>query len=497
VIGTDGEAYPELDQEEPLDAVDEDLPSLTIDWSRVGPILGSLICAFIIFVGAAHVDDLAQRAQWLENSGQARGAIVDRFGRPLAYSVPLRQGAKRVYALPGLSAILGYRSPNARWHGLEQTYSSALDAVATRGDWTTKASHLLGQAAHGDTVRLTLSRRVEAAATAALGKASGAIVALDPRTGGVLAMVSKPFCPGTSLRSRTAYKKCSTDPTVPLVNRATAKAYPPGSDFKIVTLTAALDSGRFHLTDMFSGVDAFGPSPYFDNTLYPSNVTRADLHALTLRQALAFSDNFTFAHIGLTLGAPTLIGYAHRFGVGRTIPFDLPVAVSSIANGKAHPSRSEIAQSAFGGEVDKVTPLQMALVAGTVANGGVLMTPHLFQSLQAPGGKVLRRYAPTSLGRVMTATTAAKVTNAMSFVVNHGSGFNAQIHGLQVAGKTGTAASGGDRPNAWFICFAPAAHPVVAVAVLHQFSGEGFEYAAPIARKVLVAALNERGYKVK
>jgi peptidoglycan glycosyltransferase len=443
------------------------------------------------------VDDLAQHAQWVETSGQARGDIVDRFGHPLAYSIPLRNGAKRIYALPGLSTILGYRSPNRRWHGLEQTYSSALDAVATREDWRTKAAHLLGRVARGDTVRLTLSRRVQSAATTALGKASGAIVALDPHTGGVLAMVSKPSCPGAALNSTAGYKKCSTDSTVPLVNRAVARAYPPGSDFKIVTLSAALNTGRFHLTDVFSGADVFGPSPYFDNTLYPSNVTRSDLHALTLKQALAFSDNFTFAHIGLQLGAPTLIGYAHRFGVGRTIPFDLPVAVSSIADGKALPSLSEVAQSAFGGEVDKVTPLQMALVAGTVANGGVLMAPHLFQSLQTPGGKVLRQYAPTSLGRVMSTATAAKVTSAMSFVVNHGSGFNAQIHGLQVAGKTGTAASGGNRPNAWFICFAPATHPVVAVAVLHQFAGEGFEYAAPIARKVLVAALNERGYRVK
>jgi peptidoglycan glycosyltransferase len=473
------------------------MPALTIDWEQVMPFIGSLLCAVIIFVALAHVDDAAQHAVWLEWSGQARGSIVDRFGHPLAYTVPTSRGAKRVYALPGLAPILGYRAPNGRWHGLERTYSSVLDAVAVRKDWHNYVSHLFGRAARGDTIRVTLSRHVQAVASAVLGKASGAVVALDPRTGAVLAMVSKPSCPDASFNRLKEYGTCSGAATTPLVNRAIARAYPPGSDFKIVTLTAALDSGRFHLSDVFSGADAFGPSPYFDNLAYPSNVTRADLHALTLSQALAFSDNFTFAHIGLTLGGSTLIGYAHRFLVGRRIPFDLPVAVSTIANAKTHPSRSEIAQSAFGGEVDRVTPLQMALVAGTVANGGILMAPHLFDSLQAPNGRVLRRYVPTSIGRVMSAATATKITTAMSFVVNHGSGFNAQIRGIQVAGKTGTAASGGNRPNAWFICFAPAKHPVVAVAVLHQFSGEGFEYAAPIARKVLIAALQGHGFNLK
>ncbi len=492
---SDVEAEPHPGAQAPVP--DRDPRDLKVDWPAIVPLIGCIICAMVIFLGVAHVDDLAQRAEWVEASGQARGAIVDRFGHPLAYSTVSARGAKRVYTLPGLAPILGYRSPAARWYGLEDLYSGFLDAVSARRDWRSSVSHLLGRVVRGDTVQTTLSRHVQAVATTALGNATGAVVALDPRTGAVLAMVSKPSCPSSAIDSRARYQRCVTAPAGQLVNRAVARVYPPGSDFKIVTLTAALDSGRFHLSDVFAGTDVFGPSPYFDNSVYPSNVTRSDLHALTLSQALAFSDNFTFAHIGLTLGAPTLIRYAHRYLIGRTIPFDLPVAVSSIANGRLYPSKSELAQSAFGAGVDKVTPLQMALVAGTVANGGVMMAPHLVQSVLTPGGHALRTYAPRPLGRVMTRATAADITNAMSFVVNHGSGFKAQIQGVQVAGKTGTAASGGNRANAWFICFAPALHPVVAVAVLHQFSGEGFEYAAPIARKVMVAALNERGFKLK
>jgi len=255
-----------------------------------------------------------------------------------------------------------------------------------------------------------------------------------------------------------------------------------------------MDTGRFHLSDIFSGADVWGPSPYFDNTAYPSNVTRSDLTQLTLMQALAFSDNFTFAHIGLTLGGPTLLRYAHRYLIGRRIPFDYPVAQSSIANGHAQPSTPEVAQSSFGAEVDHVTPMQMALIAETVANGGVMMAPHLLKDVETASGRVLSRYRVHALGRVMSARAATDVTTGMVFVVDHGSGYRAQIAGMRVAGKTGTAASGASVPHAWFIAFAPARHPVIAVAVLHEFSGEGFKYAAPIARKVLIAGLDAQGY---
>jgi peptidoglycan glycosyltransferase len=309
-------------------------------------------------------------------------------------------------------------------------------------------------------------------------------------------MVSKPDCSPAQLAQAGSHRSCARDPARPLVNRAISRVYAPGSAFKIVTLSAALDTGRFHLSDIFSGADAWGPSPYFNNLLYPSNVTRSDLTQLTLAQALAFSDNFTFAHIGLTLGAPTLLRYAHRFYIGRSIPFDYPVRASSIASGLAHPDNATLAQNSFGAPVDQVTPLQMALIASAVANHGVLMAPHLVKSIRAAAGRTIYRYAVHALGRVMSARGAAQVTAGMEFVVNHGSGFNAQIHGMKVAGKTGTAESGSSKANAWFICFAPADDPVVAVAVLHQFSGEGFEFAAPIARKVLIAALRARGFHV-
>ncbi|HEX8918122.1 MAG TPA: penicillin-binding transpeptidase domain-containing protein, partial [Chloroflexota bacterium] len=333
-------------------------------------------------------------------------------------------------------------------------------------------------------------------ATSALGKSMGSVVALQPQTGDVLAMVSHPYCAPDLLDRSTYFASCSRSRQKPLLNRALNLLVPPGSAFKIVTLTAALDSGRFKLSDVFSGADAFGPSPFFDNSLYPSNVTRSDLTALTLKQALAFSDNFAFAHIGLTLGAQTLLKYAHLYLVGRHIPFELPTAPSVIANGSLRPTLSVLAQSAFGAATDQVTPLQMAMIASTVANGGIMMTPHVVRDLEQSGGHIIQRFHDQSFRRVMSKQAAKAVAEGMRFVVVHGSGFRAQISGINVAGKTGTAASSGNKPNAWFICFAPIQHPVIAVAILHEFSGEGFEYAAPIARKVLVAALREHGYHV-
>jgi len=457
----------------------------------------SLLCVLAATIALIVADDASMRAQARERSGYYRGSFIDRAGKLLVYTSTRGREPRQVSTLPSLSLLTGYRDPQGAWHGLERRFQALLTARRARQDWRTFFLRLRGQAPRGGSVKLTIDSRLQRVAEKALGSARGAIVAIDPSTGGVLAMVSNPYCSPTELASAASPERCRRDQSNPLLNRAVGLALPPGSAFKIVTLTAALDTGTFRLSSVFAGADAFGPSPYFNNLDYPSNVTRADLTQLTLSQALAFSDNFTFAHIGLTLGAPTLLRYAHRFYIGKQIPFDLPVTRSHIAAGNPHPSPAQLAQSSFGAEVDRVTPLQMALVTSAVANRGVLMAPHLVDRLLDAGGHVLHAFAPHSLGRVMSASTAASVTTAMEFVVNHGSGYRAQIAGVRVAGKTGTAASGASLPHAWFISFAPAQHPVIAVAVLHEFAGEGFKYAAPLARQMVVTALQERGFRVR
>lgn len=451
-------------------------------------LIAAVAASAAVLLGITRLDQDTNTALAGERLDATRGSILDRFGQRLAWTTAGPTAAPR-YGFPGLSPLLGYRDPGGKWTGLEGRYDGFLTGQAAEHDWRTFLLHLRGGSVSGGNVRLTIDPNVQRAAEEALGSHWGAIVAIDPRTGAVRAMVSKPDCSASNLEKAIGIQRCLHDSRHPLLNRATQLLLAPGSTFKIVTLSAALDTGTFQLSTLFSGEDIFGPSPYFDNVTYPSNITRSDLTVLTLEQALAFSDNFTFAHIGLTLGSSTLLKYAHRYYIGRNTPFDVPVAVSHIANGNHHPSKAVLAQSSFGAEVDQVTPLQMALIAATVANHGVMMAPYVVQDLETTGGKVVESHQTHVLSRVMSRASAAKVRDGMVFVVNEGSGFEAQIPGMSVAGKTGTAASGGDKAHAWFISFAPADHPRIAVAVLREYSGEGFEYAAPLARKVMVAAL--------
>lgn len=439
--------------------------------SRSSTILSLAMVAALAmcFVGVARAEDRAQAARALERNGATYGDFLDRAGHAIARVTPAGGTYNIQYSLPYAGLITGYRGHQTSWQGLAGKYAALLTGARAQRDWHSFFLRLRGVPVRGGDVQLTIDSGIQRTAAAALGKDLGAVVAMDPRSGAVLAMASNASGSGDSIVDRR---------------------FAPGSTFKIVTLTAALDTGQFHLDDVFSGEDIFGPSPYFDNSLYPSNITRSDLTALTLEQALAFSDNFTFAHIGLTLGAATLRKYAARYFIGRRIPFDLSVTPSILANGRVNPDPSTVALTSFGGDVDQVTPMQMCLIASAVANGGRLMRPYLVSALRSPSGQVEQVTSPQFLSRVMTRETARSITEAMKFVVNLGSGHRAQIKGVAVAGKTGTAASGGDKPNAWFIAFAPAYHPRIAVAVLRQFSGEGADYAAPIARKVILSALH-------
>lgn len=436
----------------------------------------ALILVAALSAASILADTTVDATQARQALGLTRGSIVDVRRIPLA-SVTQRNGAAyMIYRDPGLTPALGRRGARGRWDGLELTYDDVLRVHPTEPPWRALASHVMGRVEHGDTVQLTIDDRLQRVAEHALGNHAGAIVALDPATGAIRALVGGP--------------KGGAD------DRAINRLYAPGSIFKIVTLSAALDSGRYRLNDVFSGSDVFGPSPYFDNLAYPSNITRTDLSAITLKQALAFSDNFTYAHVGVSLGQALWSSYARRFGIGRRLSFPFPVSVSHVLDDNSRPSTAELARSSFGAADDQVTVLQMAMITAAVANRGVLMAPRLVDRVTRPDGSALVKYPPRILARVMAPRSAREVGRAMAFVVNHGSGLYAQIPGVQVCGKTGTADSGAAIPHAWFIAFAPEKHPVLAVAVLREFSGEGFRYAAPLSRRVLIAALQEKGYGV-
>jgi peptidoglycan glycosyltransferase len=209
---------------------------------------------------------------------------------------------------------------------------------------------------------------------------------------------------------------------------------------------------------------------------------------LTFSQALIVSCNITFARVGMELGAGSLTRYAEAFGWNEAIPFDLPTEPSKIQS----PSSMDpvaLASASFGQGQDLATPLQMAQVAATVANDGVVMKPYLVNEVQDYNGKIIKQYGPKKLNQAISKETADTLTDIMVKVVDTGTGTAAQVDGVQVAGKTGTAEVEGQDPHAWFICFAPAGDPKIAVAVLVENGGEGGRTAAPIAREVLLEAL--------
>jgi peptidoglycan glycosyltransferase len=357
---------------------------------------------------------------------------------------------------------------------------------------------LTGQEQRGGSVALTIDSRAQRAAAEALGDRRGAVVALDPSTGAVLAMVSSPSYDPNPLAShdpavvRDAYRRADADPDQPMLNRAIAQRYPPGSTFKLVTAAAALSSGRYTPDTPVPG-PAVLDLPLTDADL--PNFDRAQCtpgsDTTTLAQALRRSCNTTFGAVGMALGADALAEQAQAFGFGRSLELPLSAAASVFPDNADEP---QTAQSAIGQYDVAATPLQMAMVAAGIANRGVVMSPYLVSEVRGPDLSLLSRADPQALSTAVSPQVAATLTSMMVDVVNNGTGTNAAIPGVPVAGKTGTAEHGGPRPHAWFVSFAPAEDPAVAVAVIVEDGGDapevsGNEIAAPIARAVMEAVL--------
>ena len=412
----------------------------------------------------------------------------------------------RVYSdAPAYAHVTGFHSFIFGRSQVEQRYNDFLQGSSPDALFRNLADALQGRERQGDTVVTTISPPVQEAAAAALGTQVGAVVALDPRTGAVLAMVSSPSYDPNLLSShdgdaiRAEWERLEADPLNPRLNRATSELYAPGSTFKVVTAAASLERGG-------SPDDVYDDPAFLDlpqTTAQISNFATGRTcngGQVTLRRALEVSCNTTFGQIGLDLGPQALVDTAQAFGLNADLPFDVPVATSRIPTELDPP---QTAQSAIGQRDVRVSPLQMAMVAGAIGNGGVMMRPRLVGEVQDFAGRVLRQYPaePLSLpfrdgSQAVSPSTAAALTDMMTGVVATGTGRNAAIPGVTVAGKTGTAEQGeGDPPDVWFIGFAPAEAPRVAVAVLVEEGGDGGEsgtgggIAAPIARTVMEAAL--------
>jgi peptidoglycan glycosyltransferase len=325
-------------------------------------------------------------------------------------------------------------------------------------------------------------------------------VALQPSTGKVLAMVSSPTYNPNRLAShdfgevQRAWKLLNADPDRPLLNRAIQEVYPPGSTFKLVTAAAALSSGQYTPDTMVKAGTRLD-LPQTSTDLVNENGSDCGGSTITLTQALEVSCNVSFGDIGLKLGDDALRQQARKFGFGQTYLQGLDGQAPS--RFPEHPDEPQTALSAIGQFDVAATPLQMAMVTAGIADGGTVMRPYVVDEIRAPDLSVLDKTRPEAYrSNAVSSSVARDLTQMMVEVVDQGTGTTAQIPGMKVAGKTGTAQSSPSRPPyAWFVSFAPADNPQVAVAVLVEDAGvarnaiSGSGLAAPIAKRVMQAVI--------
>ncbi len=449
-------------------------------------------------------DTRNQRVQ-LRTYERQRGPIVIGTGADrvsIAKSVKTQDVLTYLRTYPGgasYAPVTGYYSFLQGRTGVERLQDRVLSGEDDRLFVRRLSDYVTGNRPSGGAIMLTLQPKAQQAAYDGLAGKVGAVVALDPRTGAVLAEASRPSYDPSALSShdsaqiRSTYKALSTDQNDPLLNRAAERTYPPGSTFKVITAAAALAAG-VRPTDRI-------PSPIVLKLPQTSSTlnnfggeTCGDGTTDTFADALTISCNTAFGALGIKLGQDAVRKQAVAFGFGdNSLELPQPEARSVYPDVLTPP---QVAQAAIGQYDVRVTPLQMAMVAAGIANGGQVMRPYLVQEVQAPDLTTLDAARPQLFRRAVSPDVAGTLTTMMQGVVATGTGTAAQIPGVAVAGKTGTAQHGpGAAPHAWFIGFAPAQDPKVAVAVLVEDGGSlgsdatGGKVAAPIAKAVMQAVL--------
>jgi peptidoglycan glycosyltransferase len=466
--------------------------------SRTAIVLSIMLVALVANLTAIQVVEArslanspANTRRVAEQARQDRGTIFTRDRVVLAESVPDGRAFKRAYPAGELAAhTVGYYSARYGRSGVEAAANDALSGTRVYKDWADVIAAATGRPVKGDDVVLTLDARVQRAAEQALAGRKGAIVVLDPRDGAVLASASYPRFDPNSVDKQ--WKSLSAEKSAPLIDRGRQSLRAPGSTFKIVTLSGVLGGSLVTPDDKFSGA-----SPMEIGNAPVTNFEGGSFGQVTVRKATMSSINTVFAQLAVKLGAKDLVRQAMRFGFNSEAGYELPLKMSLMPNPKEM-TTWETAWAGVGQPVGEhesppgpqATVMQMALVAAGVANEGVVMRPHVIDGVLGKDGRLAARTRPSSLSTALDPATAATVRSLMIDVVRAGSGTRASITGVAVAGKTGTAESGGSGPtDAWFIAFAPAEKPTVAIAVLVEGGGIGGRVAAPTAKPVLEAAL--------
>ncbi len=444
------------------------------------------------------------RRTLLDDYARERGSII-LDEQAIARSVPVdgQFGQQREYpeaTAERYSHVTGHYSALVGASGLEAAENGLLSGSSDSLFYRRVSDLLTGRPVTGASIVVTVNRRAQEAATRALGNQRGAVVALNPKTGAILAMVSHPEYDPNALAShdlsavQRSWQELNADPTRPLVNRAiSGNLYPPGSVFKIVTASAALSTG---VVTESTPIPAPGTMELPDTTVGLPNYDRQPCgpnNTTNLQRAMEISCNTAFGWLGLSLGAGALHEQAAKFGFGEALSVPMRVTPSTVP---ATMNRPQTAQAAIGQFDVRVTPLQVAMVSAAIANQGAVMRPYLVSQTLASNLDVIGQTEPQRLSQAVSPEIAASLTRMLVATVDEGTGTPAKISGVQVAGKTGTAQQGEGRPpHAWFTSFAPAGDPQVAVAVVVEDGGNagseaaGGRLAGPIAKAVMEAVI--------
>jgi penicillin-binding protein A len=475
---------------------------------QIGQLFALTVLLFALLVGFTSYwtvfdaegleDNTANRRPLIEEQKVPRGLILARDGRVLARSRPEGSGQDRIFTRvyptgPLFSHAVGYSFIRNGRKGLEQSRNDAL--AGEEDEFQSILSEIESRRREGFDVVTNLDSDAQRAALDGLAGRKGGVVAVEPQTGKVRVMASIPQYDAN--RIPDSFAQLNRDPNKPLLNRTTQELYPPGSTFKVVTAAAALDSGKFKPESI---VDGSSPKTISGQPL--ANSGGQSFGPVSLTDALTNSVNTVWAQVGERIGGETLVKYMDRFGFNQDPKLDYPddeMIPSGIRDERGRYLRGDagfdvgrvaIGQGGLEGAI-QATPLQMALVASAVANGGKLIEPRLTDRIVRKDGRVKERIEPSQQSQVISKRTSEQLAGMMSRVVEEGTGTAAALEGIDVAGKTGTAEVANATANqAWFIAFAPVENPRMAIAVtIERTQGQGGTEAAPIAKQVLQVLL--------
>lgn len=425
-----------------------------------------------------------------------RGSIITADGLTLAESVQQADGTyARSYPNGNLAAhVVGYYSQQYGTMGIENTQNDTLTGSKDYSSWQNALNSLAGISEPGNSVQLTIDSRIQRAAEQALAGRVGAIVALDPRSGAVLAWASAPTFDNTNIQAAIEAANASGGADTSMYDRATLALYTPGSTFKVLTLASALENGLATLDTTYDS-----PGRMEIGGADVVSIGERGHGKISLAKAFALSSNTVFGQVADGLGAEKLVATARAFGYGQQLGLDFTTAASVMPNPEEM-TEWELAWAGAGQPVGQghtpgpqATVMQNALMAATIANNGIAMNPYVVSQILAPDGTVLKTTRGRSLGQAVSTGTAEQVKQAMLDVVQSGTGSAAAIAGVKVAGKTGTAETNNANANSTFVGFAPYDTPTVAIAVVIEQNAKGEESAAAVGGQVLRAALATQG----